>query len=734
MEKKLFVLFLLSIILAFSLFTLAACSDDAIVSIEAVFTQGDNVIYEKTNLDALRPYLKVYAVRDGGDKREITDYQLSGSLDVGTSSVTVSYDCFEANFTVNVSPTKIISISARYNQGEKPIYTSSTLDSLKENLLVEGCGKDGRVFKISDYTLTGNLTPGSSVITVSYGGFEASFSVNVTEVAPASISISTKPTKTHYIETEAVDLAGLKLLVHFNDESSIETTDFSYEKSAVSFGDTYITVSYGSLTINVPITVEKKIIALAVSKNPDKLSYVSGERLDLTGTVITAKFLDGTYATVDAVPNIQNGACILATDTLRYSLQGVSVTVLLQISYVTLDGFRLSYTYEGGAASFKISKYLGAEKKVTVPEACNGIPITEIDSFAFIDSSLVSIKIGENVTRVHANSFVGCENTIICAAFPEKPSGWASDSISRAPVIWAYHDIVVDDYFDYVISGGKAYITAYKVQSPIVVIPETIKDCPVVSICTAFYENENLTNIALPDSLEEIGDYTFAKCKNLAGITIPRKITSIGKHAFEKCENLSYVYLPTSIEKIGDGAFLDCSKLTSIALSDKIAYIPDYAFNGCTSLKSFVIPESVTVIGEGAFINCQFESIHIPASITKIGTRAFGEFINIKSITVSSDNPYYKDIDGNLYTKDGKTLLRYAAGKPAVSFKIPESVTHISAEAFAGCRLLKEIIFENPNSWYCGTDVALSVTDLQDAQKAAVYLISTYRYYSWTQR
>ena len=36
---------------------------------------------------------------------------------------------------------------------------------------------------------------------------------------------------------------------------------------------------------------------------------------------------------------------------------------------------------------------------------------------------------------------------------------------------------------------------------------------------------------------------------------------------------------------------------------------------------------------------------------------------DIRSIIVSKDNPAYKDIRGALFTKDGKTLIRYPAGK-----------------------------------------------------------------------
>ena len=65
---------------------------------------------------------------------------------------------------------------------------------------------------------------------------------------------------------------------------------------------------------------------------------------------------------------------------------------------------------------------------------------------------------------------------------------------------------------------------------------------------------------------------------------------------------------------------------------------------------------------------------------------------SLTSITVSEDNANFKDIDGNLYTKDGKTLLQYAIGKKGTSFTIPNGVETIGSYAFEGCDSLTSVI------------------------------------------
>lgn len=106
----------------------------------------------------------------------------------------------------------------------------------------------------------------------------------------------------------------------------------------------------------------------------------------------------------------------------------------------------------------------------------------------------------------------------------------------------------------------------------------------------------------------------------------------------------------------------------------KVTAIGERAFSGCSGLTSIVIPDGVTSIGEGPFEYC----------------------LNLTKITVSSDNKNYQSIDGNLYSKDGKTLIQYACGKTDTSFTIPNSVTSIGGRAFAGCSSLTSI--EIPDS------------------------------------
>jgi hypothetical protein len=121
------------------------------------------------------------------------------------------------------------------------------------------------------------------------------------------------------------------------------------------------------------------------------------------------------------------------------------------------------------------------------------------------------------------------------------------------------------------------------------------------------------------------------------------------------------VYLPNTSLIEGDLVLPTDGRATSI---------PANTFEDQISLTGIIVPESITTIGEGAFCNCD----------------------SLTSIEVSENHQYYKSMDGNLYSKDGKTLIQYAIGKKDTSVEISNSVTSIAGYAFAYCDSLTSIV------------------------------------------
>ncbi|MBQ4586396.1 MAG: leucine-rich repeat domain-containing protein, partial [Clostridia bacterium] len=132
-------------------------------------------------------------------------------------------------------------------------------------------------------------------------------------------------------------------------------------------------------------------------------------------------------------------------------------------------------------------------------------------------------------------------------------------------------------------------------------------------------------------------------------------------------------YMDKAVTCIGMHAFAYCNNLQSVAIGINVTSIDFCAFYSCNSLTSIFIPDGVAAIGIGAFGYCK----------------------SLGNIQVAENNAMYTDIDGNLYSKDGKVLIQYAIAKQAIAFAIPDGVNTVGSGSFAGCDNLKMVVIPN---------------------------------------
>ena len=279
-------------------------------------------------------------------------------------------------------------------------------------------------------------------------------------------------------------------------------------------------------------------------------------------------------------------------------------------------------------------------------------------------------------------------------------------------------------------------------------VPSTIDGKNVVAVESLGYDNAALTSftfaadthvrklnglggssikeIALPDSLEELGDGAFYKCKMLETVTWPNNaaFSAIPDNAFTGCEKLNddvVTTLPPSVKSIGYLAFSDCgvpasvivgeTKLpfTQINVPGTVETIERYAFYQCSHVTSVTIGDGVKYIGNNAFAYLDpaiaGKEIALPKSVEKIEWRAFentrnssivggGSETRHNAVTLRVMNPdlqlgeagYSGDydervtIDGVTYAipfSEGQTIYAYAtdsAGNPSMVKKLADAV------------------------------------------------------------
>ena len=143
-----------------------------------------------------------------------------------------------------------------------------------------------------------------------------------------------------------------------------------------------------------------------------------------------------------------------------------------------------------------------------------------------------------------------------------------------------------ETYYQYEVNddGTLTIISISETYSKTLKIPQTINGQTVTRIGKfAFYNNDYIRKIVLPDSVTTIEECAFADSNKLKTVVLGAGCKEIGLQAFEGCDALKTV---------------DMSKSALVAIGD-------LAFHKCMVLKSFDPPATLETIGIGAFDNCE---------------------------------------------------------------------------------------------------------------------------------
>ncbi len=308
---------------------------------------------------------------------------------------------------------------------------------------------------------------------------------------------------------------------------------------------------------------------------------------------------------------------------------------------------------------------------IFIPNNYNGLPVTAIGDEAFYWKGFITeITIPNTVVSIGKNAFSDCES------LTKINIGTGTTSIGENAFLYctSLNSLIIPDAVKTI--GGTPFAGC-----------TSLTELIVTSNNNSFTSKEG--NIYTKDGKTLV---SYAPGKVNTSFTVPSTVTAIGDGAFYSCKALTEITIPDSVTSIGALAFSNCDALTKITLGNGVKTIGDSAFASCDSIKTINIPSSVTSIGEKAFYFCDsLTTITVPSSVTLIGNRAFTNCSSLTAIEVASGNSAYKSVEGNLYTKDGKTLIAYAIGKDAASFVIPSDVKTIGDEAFSRCYSLKTI-------------------------------------------
>ena len=143
-----------------------------------------------------------------------------------------------------------------------------------------------------------------------------------------------------------------------------------------------------------------------------------------------------------------------------------------------------------------------------------------------------------------------------------------------------------------------------------------------------------------------------------------------------------------SFASAGDGT---CTVVGIGSCTDACVVIPAYSPAG---------DKVTTVAARALYGQKQINAIQIPATVEHIGVLAFANCPNLVYISVSDQNEEYCDIDGILYTSDGRELLLYPPMRAGASVTISLVTTEIAEMAFYNCAYLSHVYYTGtPEQW-----------------------------------
>lgn len=288
-----------------------------------------------------------------------------------------------------------------------------------------------------------------------------------------------------------------------------------------------------------------------------------------------------------------------------------------------LGNVKLDKKVKLGAGAFENSSVA----KLEIPFPTDSIPDL---AFAYC-ANLEEISIGEGLEYIGDRAFG--YTPVKTAQLPESIREVYASAFLGCPFL---KDIEPENGIRYI--GKAAYeLTDQSHQE------YTVRD-GTVSLTSGLFAFSSATSFNLPESLEIIGEETFAGTQITTLPEMPA-IRVIGTQAFRDCSKLARVTIPESVERIGWGAFNGCNALWSvtfnainaecdgrvsprdlerIVLGNKVRRVPAGLYTGNTNVTEVILPQSVEVLDPEVFANCvNLEYVRLSDNITTISDRTF---------------------------------------------------------------------------------------------------------------
>ena len=131
-----------------------------------------------------------------------------------------------------------------------------------------------------------------------------------------------------------------------------------------------------------------------------------------------------------------------------------------------------------------------------------------------------------------------------------------------------------------------------------VVIPSKDADGnPVTEIDSkAFYENNDITSVVIPEGIKKIGSEAFSFCGYLEKVSLPYSLEKCGISTFRRSPSISKIIIPAKLKDVPQDFCSGCTSLTEVVISYGVETIGVFAFCDMKALERIVFSSTVKEI------------------------------------------------------------------------------------------------------------------------------------------
>lgn len=135
------------------------------------------------------------------------------------------------------------------------------------------------------------------------------------------------------------------------------------------------------------------------------------------------------------------------------------------------------------------------------------------------------------------------------------------------------------------------------------------------------FRNANyIQEITIPSNIIKIGTEAFSG-SSVTNVFIEEGTRFIGDGAFKGCQQLKEIAMPNTVEQLGRKVFNGDTQLETVFLSEILTTLPYQTFSGCTKLDDLFLPDSVKELDVGVFDGCTQEKPFVYLTKREPGNR-----------------------------------------------------------------------------------------------------------------